>query len=60
MVRTVRSGAMAVVWPMTGAVEQARGKAPAMSRPRKSNAECPATGRKTLEVSETRQSATIF
>ncbi len=53
MVRTVRSGALAVVWPITGTVEQARGKAPAMSRPSKSNAECLATGRKTLEVSET-------
>lgn len=53
MVQTVRIGALAVVWPITETVDQAQEKAPAMSRPRMSNAECLATGRKTLGVSET-------
>lgn len=44
---------MATAWPITGTVDQAWGRAPATSRPKKSNAEFPATGRKSLEVSET-------
>lgn len=50
-VETVQSGDLAAVWQIMETVEQARGRAPVMSRPRKSNAECPATGRKILEVS---------
>lgn len=51
-VEIVQSGALAAVWPIMETVELALGRAPVMSRPRKSNAKCPATGRKTLEVSK--------